>query len=166
MMSAVKNTVYLSLGSNLGDRAANLREAITRLRDLGAITAESSLYESEPVEVRDFQPWYFNCAVAMETELGPQDLLRKLLEIEAAMGRRRTGTKAARNIDLDIVFFGDAIIDTPELTIPHPAMHHRRFVLEPLTEIAPNMAHPVLKRSVSELRDAIPPGSGNLQRLN
>ena len=162
----MKKTVYLSLGSNLGDRAANLREAMARLRDLGTITAKSSLYETEPVEVEDSQPWYLNCAAALETELAPQQFLNRVLAIEQAMGRRRTGTRAPRNIDIDIIFFGNAVIESERLTVPHPAMHQRRFVLEPLDEIAPHAQHPVLKRSVRELRDALPPGSGNVRKLN
>lgn len=162
----VNTTVYLSLGSNLGDRAGNLREAVARLRNLGSIIAESSLYETEPVEVQETQPWYLNCAVAMQTELLPQDFLQKVLSVEQQMGRRRTGAKAARNIDIDVIFFGDAVIETAELTLPHPAMHQRRFVLEPLAEIAPHITHPVLHRTAMELRDALPAASGNVRKLS
>ena len=158
-------TVYLSLGSNLGDRAANLRQGLARLSELGTITARSSLYETEPVELGDAQPWFLNCAVAMETELRPEEFLQRILAIEQAMGRRRTGIKSSRNIDIDIIFFGDAVIASDHLTVPHPAMQQRGFVLEPLAEIAPDVMHPVLKRSVRELRDELPETSATVRKL-
>jgi 2-amino-4-hydroxy-6-hydroxymethyldihydropteridine diphosphokinase len=141
---------YLSLGSNLGDRAANLRAAIERLAELGRVTANSSLYQTEPVEFLD-QPWFLNCAVALETSSTPQELLAHALAIEKAMGRRRTRDKGPRVIDIDILLFGDRVIDEPGLKIPHPAMHERRFVLEPLAEIAPGALHPTLKKTARQL---------------
>jgi len=149
--------VYLSLGSNVGDRAAQLREAQTRLRREGRIIAESSLYETEPVEFTD-QPWFLNCAVALETTTSPQELIEAILAIEKDMGRQRLQNKGPRTIDIDILLFGDTVLDSTQLTIPHPAMLHRRFVLEPLTEIAPNLLHPVLKKTIRELLDALPQG--------
>jgi 2-amino-4-hydroxy-6-hydroxymethyldihydropteridine diphosphokinase len=149
--------VYLSLGSNLGDREANLREAIRRLKAIGTVAAVSAFYETEPVEVAD-QPWFLNCAVELRTALMPKQLLSKVLAIETAMGRRRTRRKGPRIIDVDILLFGNSIVDTAGLTIPHPALHRRRFVLDPLAEIAASQRHPVLQRSVRELRDALPPG--------
>jgi len=153
---------YLSLGSNFGDRGQHLRDAIARLKEKGRIVAVSSFYETEPVEVTD-QDWFLNCAVALETTDTPQKLMAELLHIEQQMGRRRMQKKGPRNIDIDILLFtnastGGAVIDSPELTIPHPAMHQRRFVLEPLAEIAPEAWHPVLKKTIRELRDALPAG--------
>ena len=148
---------YLSLGSNVGDRAANLNTAITRLGGLGKVVAVSSFYETEPVELTA-QPWFLNCALRLETEKTPGQLLEGILAIEQEMGRRREQKKGPRNIDIDILLFGDATIEAQGLTIPHPAMHERRFVLEPLAEIAPEARHPVLKKTVRELRDALPPG--------
>ncbi|HEX8814948.1 MAG TPA: 2-amino-4-hydroxy-6-hydroxymethyldihydropteridine diphosphokinase [Terriglobales bacterium] len=147
-------TVYLSLGSNLGDRIANLRTAIDRLAALGEANAVSSFYETEPLEVAD-QPWFVNCVVELKTDLKPVQLLAELLEIERQMGRRRDGKKGPRIIDLDILLYGSSVIRTNGLSIPHSAMHERRFVLEPLDEIAPAALHPVLKQSIRELRDAL-----------
>jgi 2-amino-4-hydroxy-6-hydroxymethyldihydropteridine diphosphokinase len=153
----VRKTAYLSLGSNVGERQENLERAIAHLAAWGEVVAVSSFYETEPVERTD-QPWFVNCVVALETELMPKQLLAKLLAIEKSMGRKRAPGKGPRLIDMDIVLFGNAVVDTPELAIPHPAMHERRFVLEPLAEIAPEARHPVFKRTVRELRNALPPG--------
>jgi 2-amino-4-hydroxy-6-hydroxymethyldihydropteridine diphosphokinase len=148
---------YLSLGSNLGDRDGQLRQAIRLLEAAGDVESVSSFYETEPVEVTD-QPWFLNCAVALETEKTPEQLMAALLTIEGEMGRRRVQKKGPRSIDLDILLFEDEIIRLPNLTIPHPAMQQRRFVLEPLAEIAPEAQHPVLRKSVRELLAALPPG--------
>ncbi len=151
--------VYLSLGSNLGDRAANLNAAIERLGELGQVVAVSSFYETEPVGYAA-QPWFLNCAVKLDTEKMPKQLMGRILDIEREMGRNRKQerSKGPRKIDIDILLFGNSIVNTQSLTIPHPALHERRFVLEPLAEIAPEARHPVLKRKVRELREALPAG--------
>jgi 2-amino-4-hydroxy-6-hydroxymethyldihydropteridine diphosphokinase len=153
----VHELVYLSLGSNIGDRSGNLNAAIDRLRAFGEVAAVSSFYETEPVEFTA-QAWFLNCAVALDTEKTPQQLLVGILAAEQLLGRRRGQKKGPRIIDLDILLFGNLIIDDPGLTIPHQAMHERRFVLEPLAEIAPDALHPVLQQTIRELRDALPSG--------
>ena len=148
---------YLSLGSNVGDRQAHLRETQTRLAALGKVVHASSYYETEPVEFTD-QPWFLNCALALETELTPGELMRSILQIEREMGRKRLQKKGPRTIDIDILLFGDEIVRSDEVTIPHPAMHERRFVLEPLAEIASEAEHPSRKQTVRELLKGLPQG--------
>jgi 2-amino-4-hydroxy-6-hydroxymethyldihydropteridine diphosphokinase len=148
---------YLSLGSNVGDRESQLREAIRRLGSIGRVQLVSSIYETEPVEFTD-QPLFLNCVVALETSSTPAHLMQQLLAIEKAMGRERIQKKGPRAIDLDILLFGREVTNTPDLTIPHPGMEKRRFVLQPLAEIAPKLRHPLSGKSVQELLEDLPPG--------
>jgi 2-amino-4-hydroxy-6-hydroxymethyldihydropteridine diphosphokinase len=149
-------TVYLSLGSNLGDRAANLARAVEELGARGVrVTRQSSIYETEPVDVRG-QGWFLNCVVEAETDLMPRQLMRMLLEIEKSLGRRERIPKGPREIDIDILLFGTSVVQTPELGIPHPRMTERRFVLVPFAEIAPGVRHPVVKVTIAELLAATP----------
>ena len=153
----MKHLAAIALGSNLesqkyGGREANLREAIERLRGLGEVRAVSSFYDTEPMGYVD-QPRFLNGALLLETELEPLELMRGLLEIERGMGREREGAvaKGPRVIDLDLLLYGQSVMNTAELTLPHPEMQGRRFVLEPLAEIAPEMVHPVLGVTVGEM---------------
>src|SRR3981081_1495856 len=153
----MQTDVYLSLGSNVGDRENNLREAVARLESAGSVVSVSSFYETEPVEVTN-QAWFLNCAVEIETMKMPKHLMAAVLEIEREMGRQRTQSIGRRIMYRDIILFGDTVVDSPELTIPHPAMHERRFVVEPLAEIAPGACHPVFKKTVRQMLDALPMG--------
>jgi 2-amino-4-hydroxy-6-hydroxymethyldihydropteridine diphosphokinase len=144
----VSGLAAIALGSNLdsrfGDREANLREAVRRVGELGRVTAVSSFYDTEPVGLVE-QPRFLNGALLLETNLGPLDLMRGLLGVERAMGRDRSASvaKGPRVIDLDLLLYGDWVLWSEELMLPHPAMGERRFVLEPLAEIAPEWVHPV-----------------------
>lgn len=143
--------VYLSAGSNLGDRKAHLIGGIESLRSAGIkIRKISSAYETEPWGVQE-QPWFLNIVVEAETILNPGQLLARLQEIEAFHGRVRTFPGAPRTLDLDILLFGALVLNEPSLQIPHPRMTQRRFVLKPLAEIAPDVLHPVLQESVLSL---------------
>jgi len=153
----VNKIVYLSLGSNLGDRSANLRTALEKLEDFGTVAAVSSFYETEPVELAA-QPWFLNCAAKLDTEKMPRQLIAGILALEQSMGRQRRQKNGPRIIDIDILLFGTSVIDISSLTVPHPKLHQRRFVLEPLAEIAPEARHPVFKRTMRELREALPAG--------
>jgi 2-amino-4-hydroxy-6-hydroxymethyldihydropteridine diphosphokinase len=151
----------IALGSNLdsqwGDRRGNLLEAIERLSRLGDVEATSSFFDTEPVGYLD-QPRFLNAALLLRTDLEPLELIQGMMAIELAMGRQRIIAKGPRVVDLDLLLFDDVTMDSPILTLPHPAMHERRFVLEPLAEIAADAPHPVRKQTIRELRDALPPG--------
>jgi 3-oxoacyl-[acyl-carrier protein] reductase len=151
-------TAYLALGSNLGNRQGYLDAAVRRLRaEPGVqIVAVSPYYETEAVGGPPDQQKFLNAVVAIETQLAPQALLRLLLEIEHRFGRVRTVRNAPRTLDLDLLLYGDQIWDEPELTIPHPRMHERAFVLVPLADLAPDVVHPVLRMSVRELLIHLP----------
>jgi 2-amino-4-hydroxy-6-hydroxymethyldihydropteridine diphosphokinase len=150
VLKALKQA-FLSLGSNLGDREAHLLEALDRLEAAGIhILRQSSIYETEPQDL-PHQPWFLNIVVEVETELFPRLLLARAQAIELGMGRRREVSKGPRPIDIDILLFGNFIIGTRELQVPHPRMSERRFVLEPLAELAPDLRHPAMGKTVREM---------------
>ena len=150
------NTAYIGLGSNLpsvaGDPKATLIAAIKRLGSFGTVTAQSSFYETEPVGYTD-QPQFANAAVALQTTLSPIELLDRLLAIEREFGRDRaqTPTRGPRTLDLDLLLMDDIVLNHERLTLPHPEMALRRFVLAPLAEIAPSVIHPSLGKSIATL---------------
>jgi 2-amino-4-hydroxy-6-hydroxymethyldihydropteridine diphosphokinase len=152
-------TAYIGLGANLGDRMTTLRMAIQRLETLGRIAAVSSLYETEPVGYLE-QPSFLNAVVALDTELAPADLMSGLLGIERDLGRARSFPNAPRTLDLDLLMVDDVILDTPELTLPHPRLHERAFVLVPLAEIAPGLVHPGSGETIQELLHTLPDQGG------
>ena len=144
-------TAYLGLGSNLGDRTANLADAVVLLTsERIQVKRKSSIWETEPRDVLD-QPWFLNQVIEVETDLFPRQLFQRLQRVEREMGRLKRTPKGPRLIDLDILLYGSAVVKSPELEIPHPRMTERRFVLAPLAELAPDLRHPVLKRTMREL---------------
>jgi 2-amino-4-hydroxy-6-hydroxymethyldihydropteridine diphosphokinase len=150
-------SVYIGIGSNLGDRQVNCLRAVERMDRMAGcrITGCSDWFLTKPVGVEG-QEWYVNGVASLTTDISPQDLLKRLLRIEADMGRVRRERWGPRNIDLDILLFGQEIIHEPDLKIPHPRMHLRRFVLEPMTQLAPDLIHPGLGLSIKVLLKKLP----------
>ena len=144
--------VYVGIGSNLGDKENNIKKAIALLKEKCKALKISSLYETEPVGYKA-QDWFLNCAVSLETDLKPEELLNFFQSIEKILGRIRTIKNGPRTIDLDILFYGTKIIKTKSLKVPHPRLHKMRFVLEPLNELCPKLMHPKLKKSIRYLRN-------------
>ena len=151
---------YVGMGSNLGDRAGHLLEGVRGMLAAGLrVSRLSSVYETEPVGVPDEQPAYLNMVAELSPPLPPPEgLLALLLEIEDARGRRRDSPLAARTLDLDLLLYGDLQTASASLVVPHPRLHLRRFVLAPLAELAPELKHPTLRRSVTELLSAADAG--------
>ena len=154
-------TAFLSLGSNLGDRLANLKRAIEKIEESDKLEVKkvSPVYETEPVG-RENQGWFLNLVLQVETSLEPFALLERFSSIEDQMGRKREKRWGSRNIDLDILLYDTRMVDSERLTIPHPRMHERRFVLVPLAQIAPKLLHPRLKKNIEELLVCCRDGSG------
>jgi 2-amino-4-hydroxy-6-hydroxymethyldihydropteridine diphosphokinase len=156
------STAYIALGANLGNRRATIRSATERLAEIGSVRAVSSIYETDPVGFEN-QPSYLNAVIEIETSMRPEELLDALLAIERAHGRERTFPNAPRTLDLDLLLYGDERLDTDSLTLPHPRLHERAFVLVPLAEIAPSVIVPGADKSVSELLSDLQPVSGITQ---
>ena len=144
-------TVFLSLGSNVGDREQNVAQAIEALASRGIeVKRQSSLYVTEPVDLPT-QSWFLNCVVEAQTELMPRQLLHAVQELELDLGRRRLVRSGPRVVDIDILLYGSSVVRAPELEVPHPRKVDRRFVLVPLRELAPALRHPTLKKTIAEL---------------
>ncbi|HVQ00952.1 MAG TPA: 2-amino-4-hydroxy-6-hydroxymethyldihydropteridine diphosphokinase [Candidatus Thermoplasmatota archaeon] len=147
--------VYLGLGSNMGEKAARIKEALDRLAKVVVIQRVSPFYLTEPVDLKD-QAWFVNCVVEAQTEKEPDQLLKALQAIEKAMGRKKTKDKGPRPIDIDLLFYDDRVVHQKNLVIPHPKLHARLFVLQPMMDLNPQFVHPVLKKTIKELYDEQP----------
>ncbi len=144
-------TAYIGLGSNLGDREKNLEGAVLRLSSVGSLTELSSVYETKPWGVDGYQPRYLNQVAAVTTILDPLEVVTELLSIEYSLGRAREAKNASRTLDMDLLLHGDTVVEASGVTVPHPRLHERAFVLVPLAQIAAGLVHPVLGKSIAEL---------------
>ncbi len=154
-----EKTAYIGIGSNLGDKVNNCLQSIKSIERLPGchVISRSSTFKTEPDGVTG-QDWYANCVIQIKTTQRPSELLRSLMDIESGMGRIRKKKWEARIIDLDILLFNQEIVNTDSLSIPHPLLHKRRFVLEPLAQLAPDLIHPVLKVTIRQLKEELPKG--------
>ncbi|HVV53746.1 MAG TPA: 2-amino-4-hydroxy-6-hydroxymethyldihydropteridine diphosphokinase [Mucilaginibacter sp.] len=158
MFVTTVNDVFLLLGSNLGNRQMYLSEAVRRIgHEIAPVIRTSSLYETQAWGKTD-EPDYLNQVAELKTDLPPKEILKQILNIEKAMGRKREEKWGSRIIDIDVLFYDSLVISGPELTIPHPEMHKRRFTLEPLNELIPDFVHPVLGKTVAELKNELNDG--------
>jgi 2-amino-4-hydroxy-6-hydroxymethyldihydropteridine diphosphokinase len=146
--------VYLSLGSNVGDTEKNIKKAIQNIGDLYKITKISKLYTTEPVGFKE-QDWFLNCVVEIETSVHPEIIFASMQALEKKLGRTETRLDGPRTIDIDLLFYGDKVVNRVNLTIPHLRVHERRFVLQPMLDVNPDFKHPVLKKTIQQLYDAL-----------
>ena len=160
------HNVFIGIGSNLGDSEKNCLDAVSRIDQVEGCTKTglSPMYLTEPVGVEE-QPWYVNCVVSISTDLSARVLMDILLGIEAEMGRVRTKKWESRNIDLDILLFDSEIISEENLMIPHPLMHARRFVIAPMVDLAPDLVHPSIDMTMSELLEKLPDGEQQIKPM-